>query len=355
MDDYYKILGVKRDASIDDIKKAFRSLAHKYHPDKKDGDNEKFKKINEAYQVLGDEEKRRQYDQFGHVFSSGTPGGAGNAWAWDFDINGMDDLSDLSEVFNSFFEDLGVRQRRRKYSRGADIELSVDVTLEEAQKGRVVDLKYDTLVRCETCDGRGHGEKTQMKQCSYCNGRGEIQESKNTFFGSFARVAICNVCRGLGQIPEKPCSTCKGKGRIKGKKKVSVEIRPGVTNGQIIRVKSMGEAGEHKTGAGDLYVRIKVMPHSVFHRHGNDLHRSIRVNIIDALLGEEISVGTLDGRNVDVRVPPNFNLNDTIMINGEGITKTGNLIVNLEITTPKKLSSKAKRLIDKLKDELDGK
>lgn len=355
MDDYYKILGVKRDASLDDIKKAFRALAHKHHPDKKDGDNEKFKKINEAYQVLGDEEKRRQYDQFGHVFSSGTPGAGGSAWAWDFDVNGIDDLSDLGEIFNTFFEDLGVRQRRRKYSRGADIELSVDITLEEAQKGRVVDLEYDTLVICETCDGMGHSEKVKMKQCSYCNGRGEVQESKNTFFGNFTRVTTCRVCMGLGQVPERPCSTCKGKGRIKGKKKVSVEIRPGVTNGQIIRVKSMGEAGEHKTGAGDLYVRIKIMPHQVFHRHANDLHRSIKVNIVDTLLGDEISVGTLDGRTVGVKIPPDFNLNDTITISREGITRAGNLIVKLEITTPKKLSSKAKKLIDKLKEELNGK
>jgi len=194
-----------------------------------------------------------------------------------------------------------------------------------------------------------------LKQCSYCNGRDEVQESRNTFFGNFARVATCKVCRGLGQVPEKPCSTCKGNGRIKGKKKVSVDIRPGVTNSQIIRVKSMGEAGEHKTSGGDLYVRINVLPHPVFHRHGNDLHRSVKVNIIDALLGESISVGALDGRTMDVKIPSNFNLSDTIRVSGEGMIKSGDLVLKLEITTPKKLSSKAKKLIDKLKDELNGK
>ena len=353
MEDYYKILGIEKDASKEVVKKAFRELAHKYHPDKNDGDGERFKKINEAYQVLGDEEKRHQYDKFGRTFNPGGGEKGDNAWSWNFDVGGLDDFSDLGEIFNSFFEDLGVRQKRRTYSRGADIELAVDITLEEAQKGRIVDLRYTTLIICRTCDGRGHSEKTKMKQCDYCNGRGEVQESRNTFFGNFARVTTCRVCRGLGQIPEKPCSTCKGGGRIKGKKKVSVEIRPAVTNGQIIRIKGMGEAGEHKTGAGDLYVRINVKPHSVFERHGNDLVRSVKVNIIDIILGTDVSVGTLDGKTVDVKIPSNFNLNDILRVKGEGMVKAHDLIVRLEITTPKKLSSKARKLINKLREELD--
>ena len=353
MDDYYKILGIGKGASKEDVKRAFRELAHKYHPDKNEGDGEKFKKINEAYQVLSNDEKRRQYDQFGRAFDPGSQG-AGNAWSWDFDLGGLDDFSDLGEIFNSFFEDLGVRQKRRTYNRGADIELAVDITLEEAQKGRVVDLDYSTLVTCRTCDGRGHSEKTKMKQCDYCNGRGEIQESRNTFFGNFARVTTCRVCNGLGQVPEKPCSTCRGNGHIKGKKKVSVEIRPAVASGQIIRIKGMGESGEHKAGAGDLYVRINVKPHSVFERHGNDLVRSVKINIIDVILGEKISIGTLGGKTVDVKIPANFNLSDTIRIRGEGMARSGDLIVRLEVTTPRKLSSRAKKLIDKLKEELGG-
>lgn len=355
MEDYYKILGIEKSASKEAVKKAFRELAHKYHPDKNEGDGEKFKKINEAYQVLSDDEKRRQYDQFGRVFSPGAQGQGGNAWSWDFDMGGLDDFSDLGEIFNSFFEDLGVRQKRRTYNRGADIELTVDITLEEAQKGRVVDLEYNTLVACQTCDGRGHGEKTKMKQCDYCNGRGEIQESRNTFFGNFARVTVCRVCKGLGQVPEKSCSTCKGNGHIKGKKKVSVEIRPAVTSGQIIRIKGMGETGEHKAGAGDLYVRINVKHHLVFERHGNDLVRSVKVNIIDVILGTEISIGTLDGKTVDVKIPANFNLNDTLGIKGGGMVRGSDLIVRLEVTTPKKLSAKAKKLIDKLREELNEK
>ena len=352
MDDYYKILGVEKNASKEEIKRAYRSLAHKYHPDKASGDDKKFKKLNEAYQILGNDEKRRQYDRFGNAFESGMPGGGNNAWAWDFDMGGIDDLGDLNEIFNSFFEGLGVRQKRRTYNRGADLEFVVEITLEEAQKGKVVDLEYDTLITCETCGGKGHRKDVKMKKCEHCNGRGEIQESRNTFFGNFARVVTCSVCKGFGKVPEKPCSTCKGEGRIRGKKKVSIEIRSGVTSGQIIRIKEMGETGEHGFGAGDLYVRIEVKKHPVFERRGNDLHRSISLNILDVLLGEEISIGTLDGRTVRAKIPKGFSLGEPIRIKGEGMTKSGELIVKLDVVTPKKLSAKAKKLLNKLKDEL---
>jgi len=357
MQDYYKILGVEKKASQDDIKKAYRKLAHKYHPDKEEGDSGKFKEINEAYQILSDESKRKQYDQFGRVYGSGPgAGGPGNGtWAWDFDTSGIDDLGDLSEIFNSFFEGMGVRQKRRTYNRGRDLEFSIEITLEEAQKGRVIDLDYETLVNCQTCDGRGHPENVDMKECDYCNGRGEVQESRDTFFGNFARVATCKACRGLGKTPEKSCSTCKGEGRIRGQKAVNVEIRSGVMNEQIIKVKGMGEAGEHKSEPGDLYVRIKIKPHAVFQRHGNDLHRSVSVGILDVLKAGEIQIGTLSGGSAKVKIPTGFNLNDEIKIKGEGMTKSGNLIVKLDIKTPKKLSSKAKKLVDKLKEELDKK
>jgi len=233
------------------------------------------------------------------------------------------------------------------------LEFSINITLEEAKMGKVVDLEYDTLVTCETCDGRGHSEKTKMKQCDYCNGRGEVQEARNTFFGNFARVTTCRICRGMGQIPEKPCSTCRGVGRLKGKRKVSVEIRPGVIAEQIIRIKDMGEAGEHKAGAGDLYVKINIKPHRVFERDGDDLYRSVSVSMLDVLLGEEISVGTLEGKRVKVKIPSGFNLNESLKVKGEGMTKSGDMFIKLEVSTPKKVSAKARKLIDKLKEELD--
>ena len=351
MDDYYKILGVERGASKDEIKKAYRSLAHKYHPDKKEGDEEKFKRINEAYQILSDDSKRQQYDRFGQAFGSGFRGAQGGNWSWDFDLGGMEDLGDLNEIFNSFFEGLGVKQKRRTYNRGADLEFTVDGSLEEAQKGKVMNLDYETYKVCTVCGGRGHAEKTKMKNCDYCNGRGEIQETRNTFFGSFASVVTCKACRGVGKIPEKYCNSCDGEGRVKGNKEVSVEIRPGVVTGQIVRIKGMGEAGEYNSGSGDLYVKINVKQHPIFERRGNDLYRSKEINIVDVLLGKKIDVGTLDGRKIEVEVPRGFNLSETIRIKGEGMTRSDNMYLQLEVVTPKKLSSKAKRLLEKLDEE----
>lgn len=353
MEDYYKILGINKGASKEEIKKAFRTLAHKYHPDKKGGDEEKFKKINEAYQVLGDDTKRNQYDKFGHAFGSGFSGAQGGPWTWGFDFNGVDDLGDISEVFNSFFEGLGVRQKRRTYNRGADLELFVDVTLEEAQRGKVVDLEYNSLKTCDSCKGKGYPEKVGLKQCDYCNGRGEVQEARNTFFGSFARVVTCKTCKGAGRIPEKICNSCKGNGRVKSKKHIKVEIRPGVASGQIIRVKGMGEAGENNSEAGDLYVKINVKPHPVFERQGNDLFRKKEINVIDAILGRKILIGTLDGRNLEIEVPPGFNLSETLRVKGEGMTRGGDMYVKLEVITPKRLSSKAKKLLEKLDEEME--
>jgi len=353
MDDYYKVLGIERGASKEEVKKAYRELAHKYHPDKQGGDEERFKKINEAYQVLSDESKRSQYDQFGQVFGSGFEGAPGGSWQWDFDLEGMDDLGDLSEIFNSFFEGLGVRQKRRTYNRGADLEFTVDITLEEAQKGKVVDLDYDTLKVCMTCEGRGHGENVKMEDCEICNGRGEVQEARNTFFGNFARITTCKNCKGAGKVPEKYCSACKGDGRVKANKEVSVDIRPGVTSGQIIRVKGAGEAGELNSGSGDLYVKINVKQHSVFERKGNDLFRKKEIKITDALLGKKIDVGTLDGRNIQIEVPKGFNLSETLKVKGEGMIHSGDMYVKLEVVTPKKLSAKEKKLLEKLDDELN--
>lgn len=356
MEDYYKILGLRRNASKEEIKRAYRLLAHKFHPDKKGGDEEQFKKINEAYQVLGNDEKRRQYDQFGRVFSEGFPGRGGapgqGGFEWDFDLGGIDDLGDLEEIFSAFFEGLGVRQKRRTYRRGGDVEVTIDVSLLEAQKGKVVDIVFNTYVVCETCKGAGHEPGVGMKACEYCDGRGEIRETRSTFFGNFARVAVCEKCKGAGKVPEEVCKTCGGAGRVKGKRDVSVEVRPGVQDGQIIKVAGMGEAGEHQAGMGDLYVRIHVKPNSVFERRGNDLYRVVPVKITDVLLGRSVKVGTLDGRMVELEVPRGFHLSETLRIKGEGMPPDGDMVVKLRVETPKRLSAKAKKLLEDLDEEL---
>ncbi|MBI2011016.1 MAG: DnaJ domain-containing protein [Candidatus Colwellbacteria bacterium] len=355
MKDYYEALGVSKNASKEEIKKAYRRLAHQYHPDKSNGDDKKFKEINEAYQVLSDDQKRRQYDQFGQVFDRGVPGGGASApWGWSVDFGDIGDLGDLEEVFGAFFEGLGLGKKRRTYRRGSDLELGLELTLEEAKTGKMAEVEFATQVECAKCAGLGYKAEAGLKKCDYCDGRGEIKEAKNTFFGSFSQVVACKFCRGLGQIPNEMCAECRGEGRVKGKKKIKVEVRAGVANGQIIRVKGMGEAGERQAGTGDLYVRVRVKPHPVFERQGNDLyHRPIMVSLVDLLLGKKLKVKTLEGKEIEVAVPPGSDLNEEIRVRGQGMTKDSDLVIKLQAKTPKHLNSKAKKLLEDLRKELE--
>ncbi len=359
MEDLYKILGVSRSASKEDVKKAYRKLAHKYHPDKNSGRSEEFKKINEAYQILGNDEKRRQYDQFGNVFGQGgqEPRGgqqhAGQNWGWNFDMGGMDNLGDIEDLLGALFGGIGGRPRRRTYKRGADLEFVIKISLEEAKTGKVVKLKYDTLVECKKCRGLGHNAKAGLKTCEYCNGQGEVKETRSTFFGNFAQVIACKICHGSGKVPKEPCGECGGTGRARGTIETSVDIRPGVLDGQIIKVKGMGEAGEHQAGSGDLYVRVTIKPHAIFERRGADLYCSVSVNITDILLGKKIKVPTLGGDSIDVEIPKGFKLSDRLEIKGRGMSSGGKLMVKLDVVTPRKISSRAKKLLEELKRELD--
>ncbi len=349
MRDYYDILGVNKDASDEDIKKAYRKLAHKYHPDKSGGDEQKFKEINEAYQILSNKQKRAQYDTFGGNNPFNRAGGAN----WDINFSGFEDLGDLEDIFSTFFEGLGVRQRRRTYQRGGDVELVAEISLEEAQSGKVLELEYETYVKCDLCGGVGHAKDTAFKKCDYCSGQGQIKETRNTFFGAFAHVVSCPQCRGAGEVPEALCKECSGAGRLKKKRKVKVEVRPGVESGQIIKVKGMGEAGENNASNGDLYVRILIDPHPVFERSGDDLRLKRRVSVVDVLLGKQIEVKDLRGDKVKVDIPQGVNLQDEIRVKGKGVTPRGDLVVKLEVETPKRLSKKAKQLLEELDKELD--
>lgn len=352
MKDYYEILGVNRSASEDEVKKAYRKLAHKYHPDKSGGDEKRFKEINEAYQVLSDAKKRTSYDRFGQAFPGSDFGGF--PFGWDVNFQGVENMSDLGDVFDAIFEGLGVKERRRSYSHGADLELMVQITLEEARSGKSVNLEYETLVSCKSCGGLGHFPDTGFTKCNYCGGRGEIKESKNTFFGNFSQVVTCKDCGGRGEVPNKICETCKGGGRVNGGRTVALEIRPGVSDDQIIKVKGMGESGEQGPEAGDLYVRIKVKPHTVFERRGNDLVRSLNVSIIDVFLSRKIKVETLDKREIQVPIPAGFGLKDELRVKGEGMTPDGDLIVRPDIKIPKHLSPKAKKLLEELEKNLEN-
>lgn len=381
--DYYKILGVNHNASPEEIKEAFYKLARQYHPHRAGKDekkfkelNEKFKEINEAYQVLSNKQKRTQYDQFGQVFSAGggpASGGEGAEWpfgvgnfgfsaeggpasGWDFE-GSFGDLSDLSEIFDTFFEGLGVRQRRRTYRRGSDVEIIQEISLEEAFKGERKHLEYQTLVSCERCQGIGYDKKEGVAVCATCAGRGEIRENQRTFFGSFSRNKVCPECGGFGEVPKKVCSECRGSGRQSGTREVDVDIIPGVADSQIIKIKGKGEAGERGSQTGDLYVRIKEIPHSVFQREGDDLYFKQELKLTEALLGKKIKIKDLAGEFFEVELPPGFNFREKLKIAGRGMphlhgSGRGHLYLEFDLKLPKKVSEKAKKIIEELDKEI---
>lgn len=355
MKDYYSILGVSKSASDEEIKKAFRKLAHKYHPDKAGGNEDKFKEINEAYQVLSDKKKRENYDRFGTAGPAwgGFPGGG-----FDYsNMGGQVDMSDLDEIFDTFFEGLGVRPKRKTYKHGSDLEVVQEITLEEAFKGTTKEIAISTLVRCEECKGQGGDPSSGYTNCATCDGRGEIREQKKTFFGTFSQVRTCTNCKGAGQIPNKICNNCKGSGRIFAERKVSLDIIAGIHDSQIIQIKGMGEAGERGSSPGDLYVRIRIKPHSLFERKSDDLIVKRDLSIYDLLLGRKIKIPTLSGKEIEVEIPSHFNLKENLKIHGEGMPRfgsfgKGDLLVDFNIKSPKKISSKNRKLLEDIEKEL---
>lgn len=363
--DYYDILGISHEASEEEVKKAYRKLAHLYHPDKSGGDERKFKELNEAYQVLSNKSKRAQYDRFGAAepFFGGTPGAHGVPPGWDFGNFGFEtfgqdlhDVGDLGEIFEGFFEGLGVRPRRPVYERGSDLETVQEISLEEAFRGTVKDLRIETHVKCGHCKGQGGDPASGSKACVICNGQGEIREQRRTFFGSFSQVKLCKRCHGSGQIPNKVCDFCGGSGRVTGEHRVPVEILPGVNDNQIIKVKGFGEAGERGTAPGDLYVRIKVKPHTTFERRGDDLVVKKELNVFGLLLGKKIEVPTVSGGKLKIEIPAHFNLKENLKVPGEGMPRfgsfgRGDLLVDFIIKAPKKLHPKEAKSLEELEKE----
>jgi len=362
--DYYKILGVDRNASQEEIKKAYRRLAHKYHPDKAGGDEQKFKEINEAYQVLSDENKRRQYDQFGRVFEGAA--GAGPQWGFDFsqgfgsnvnfDFSDFDFGDDLGDFFSNIFG--GFREKKRKKVQyGSDIRLVIEISLEEAATGVKKEIEYETMVKCEKCHGLGYEPGSAFKTCPMCNGKGEIREVKQSFFGTFSRIKVCPECLGEGKIPEKVCPVCRGHGRVKGKKKVLLNIEPGINDGQIIRIAQAGEDGEKNGPPGDLYVEVRIKPHPLFKREGVDLIYETNISVVDAILGTEIEVPTIYGKKLIVKIPNGIEHGKLLRVKNKGMPHFGrrgygDLLIRVKIKIPKHVSPRVKKLLEELRDEL---
>lgn len=353
--DYYKILGVSKQASSTEIRKAYHKLAHKYHPDK-GGDGNRFKEINEAYQILSNQDKRAQYDKFGRVFERGSQPGFDFQWSWGrpdigFDFN-VEDLSDLVEEMFGF----SGSRKRKDFKRGSSIKIDVEVDLEETLKGIEKEITFYKQVSCLRCQGVGAEPGTKIVECFSCRGTGHVQEVKKTFFTSFTKYIVCPECMGEGYRPEKPCNVCRSEGRMKGEENIKVWVPAGVDTNQIIKIEGKGNAGRKSGKPGDLFVRIFLKKHPVFKRKGDDLYVSIPVLFSQAALGDEIDIPTLEKENFSLKIPAGLESGKIFRISKKGIPHfsgrgRGDLYVQLAIKTPKKLTKKQKDLLSKLRIE----
>jgi len=365
--DYYKILGIAKGASKDEIKKAYRRLAHEHHPDK-GGDQQKFKEINEAYQVLGDDTKRAQYDQFGSAFDQqgrGGYGGQGPFGGFDFSSQGGNfqgfDFGGFEDVFESFFGGGGggARQAKRgqRKDRGADVVVSLPLTFMEAALGVKKDISFSAQALCKKCSGSGQGENSKQITCKTCNGKGHIEQVRNTMFGAFRQAVECEKCSGTGKILENPCTECKGEGRIKEIKKVSVNIPGGIEDGQTVKMSSAGSAGLRSAASGDLYIKVSVSGYNEhgFERRGPDIYYTRQISYSQAVLGDKVDVPTIHGE-VKLKIPAGIESGTVLRIAGKGASRmqgfgNGDMYVKIVLKVPKNISRKAKQLLEELKNE----
>lgn len=359
MKDYYKILGIEKSASKDEVKKAFRKLAHEHHPDKTKGDvtsSQKFKDASEAYSVLSDDNKRKQYDTFG----SAGPGGGGfnpNDFAGfdfsQFTQGGAGGVEfDLGDLFGEFF---GGGRGRARQQRGRDISIDLTLTFEESIFGVEKDIIVSKTSSCLTCNGSGAAPGSGMETCKKCNGKGKINETRRSFIGVFNSVRVCDDCHGKGQVPKEKCPTCHGEGVLDRQQEISVRIPSGIEDGEMVRLTGMGEAVPSGV-PGDLYVRVHVKQHPHIRKEGQNLAMDIKIKLTQALTGGEqmLKLLTPDGETM-LKIPEGTNNGDILRIKTKGVPddrgRRGDLLVRVSIDMPRKLSKNAKKAIDELKNE----
>lgn len=354
--DYYELLGVKKDASKEEIKKAYKYLAKKYHPDLNKDDKraaEKFKEINEAASVLGDDARRARYDQFGSagVNAEGFKGFGG----FDFsDFASFGDDFDFGDVFDMFFGD-GRRNKRRYYaSQGADIEYRLDITLNEAAAGIDKEIVIQRHEICDECNGSGAKTEADIRNCSHCNGTGVLRRAQRTPFGMFQTSATCSKCHGSGRMIVNFCRECSGSGNVKTRQTIKVAVPQGAYTGSKLRIKEEGEAGERGAPSGDLYVLINVLPHKIFERDGNNIYVNVPISFVQAVLGDEIKVPILDG-TANMKIQPGTQSHTIFRLKGKGIPSLrgfgkGDLFVKVIIETPHSLTKKQKELLKEFED-----
>jgi molecular chaperone DnaJ len=347
--DYYAVLEVSKDAGERDIKKSYKKLAMKYHPDRTKGDKTKeetFKEIQEAYEVLKDDQKRAAYDQYGHAaFEQGGHGGGGHGGG------GGGFGQDFGDIFGDIFGGGGGSRGRQRQQRGSDLRYNVELSLEDAVKGKDLEIKVPTFVSCEPCDGSGAKPGTSAKTCATCHGHGQVQMRQ----GLFAVQQTCPTCSGKGKVISDPCTSCRGQGRVEKTKTLAVKIPPGVDTGDRIRLSGEGEAGEHGAPAGDLYVQVNVRDHEIFVRDENHLYCEVPISFVTAALGGEIEVPTLGGK-VKLKVPKETQTGKMFRLRGKGVKSvrsatTGDLMCKVVLETPVNLSGDQAELLRQLEEK----
>lgn len=353
--DFYGTLGIARGASDEEVRKAYRRLAMTYHPDRnKNADAaDRFKEVNEAYQILSDPQKRAQYDRFGH---SGVGQGAGRGF------DGFDTAGGFGDIFDAFFGGFDGRSRT-KTRKGADLQARVRLTFEEAIFGCEKEIEVDRIDSCRWCNATGAEPGTRSSQCSNCRGQGQLRRTHPGIFGAFSQVVTCAACQGAGQIIEQPCKECRGHGRSRQARKLAVRIPAGVENGSRVRLSGEGDAGERGGRPGDLYVVLAAAPHAIFRREENDLVYDLPISFAQAALGDRVEVPTLDGDPTPLDVPAGVQAGAEVILKGRGVPHLegkgrGNLRVQVKVVTPTRLDDRQRELLEELAksfgDDVDG-
>jgi molecular chaperone DnaJ len=345
--DYYEVLGVAQNADEKEIKKAYRRIAMKFHPDRNSDDpkaDDKFKEATEAYEVLTNAEKRAAYDRFGHAGVDGSAGGGG------FSEGGFSDI--FGDVFGDIFGGGGGGRSRGGPQRGSDLRYTLDISLEDAVFGKTVEIKVPTLQSCDVCDGSGAKPGTSVKTCSTCGGAGQVRMQQ----GFFQVQQTCPSCRGQGKVVSDPCTSCRGQGRVERSKTLSVKVPPGVDTGDRIRLSGEGEAGPNGGPNGDLFVEMSVRKHAIFDRDGKDLHCDAPITFSDAALGGELEVPTLEGR-VKLKIPEGTQTGKLFRLRGKGVKpvrggSVGDLLCRVVVETPVQLTKKQKELLQQFQESL---
>lgn len=342
--DLYSVLGVERTASQDDIKKAYRKMSKEWHPDKHKGDTKaesKFKEINEAYEVLGDETKRSTYDR------TGSTGGPGSGGMGGFDFSGFQHSGDFTDMFEGFF---GGRSRQQVSFEGSDREVEINIPFADVIAGAKRTMRLRRIVTCKTCTGAGTRHGSEIVSCTTCGGTGQVTRTTQSFFGPISQRSVCGECMGSGRVPKDPCTSCKGQGRVEETSDVTINIPAGIDTGQTLKVRGEGDAGVRNAVAGDLYVRIHVEPDPLFERDGADIHSRHTIPVIDAILGNTATVQTVQGQST-LQIPEGTQPGQIFRIRGKGLTHLGRSsygdhYVTIQVEVPKKLSKSERKIME---------